>query len=299
MQTNSQLIALYIHSPIHYYLSYFGPAYAKATKIQRAIQLSDNLLVIENQTQLADIPFADRFIVVERWIIEAVKNEKSHSSHNISEEPHPEDTTTMYTSKLTVDAEVIMLKSCSWETQIRTKASETFTDLVTDWCKTATKALKATEEQKRMRLGLVSHGNGKDGMEKKSNNHRAVSKPAAQDTPSIATPPTTDKGSELIARHRRNFQELDKLIAKGDLEWCSIEVMHSSKAGRHSAYAQVLESPMNTMMSGLVKSSTEETDGTDGTEGSMSKVVVVPMMVKRRSRQFMRLLSSRKNKSGI
>ena len=44
--------------------SYFGPAYAKATKIQRATQLSKHLLVIENQTQLSEVPFSDRFKVL-------------------------------------------------------------------------------------------------------------------------------------------------------------------------------------------------------------------------------------------
>ena len=250
--------------------SYFGPAYAKATKIQRAIQLSENLLVIENQTQLADIPFADRFLVVERWIVEAVEND---SSDRVSSE----DMAT-YTSKLTVYAEVVMLKSCSWEAQIQKKASKTFTDLVTDWCKTATKALKATEEKKRARLGL-SRGNDEEKQSLSSIPNRM---------PQI--PPTT-KGSELMAQHRRNFQELDNLVAKGDLEWCSVEVMYSSKAGKHSAFAQVLESETVT---GLSKSSTEETDITDSTEGSMRAVM---MEAKRRNRIFLRLLNVRKNKS--
>jgi hypothetical protein len=232
--------------------------------------------VIENQTQLADIPFADRFLVVERWIIEAVKNEKLHhdSSNGIED-------MALFTSKLTVHAEVIMLKPCSWEVQIQKKASETFTDLVNDWVKTATKALKATEEQKRLRLGLSRDDSKRSG----------PSQALTQDAHPISS--TANKGSELIAQHRRNFEELDKLIAKGDLELESIEGMHSSKAGKHSAFAQVLEFHSIDEMAGLSKSSTQETDVTDSTDGSRA-----PVMIKRKSRNFMRLLSSRKGKPG-
>jgi hypothetical protein len=269
--------------------SYFGPAYAKATKIQRAIQLSNNLLVIENQTQLADIPFADRFLVVERWIIEAVNNENlnqnsSHEGKASTNTPSAQDMA-LYTSKLTVYAEVIMLKSCSWEAQIQKKASETFTDMVTDWCKTATIALKATEEQKQKRLKLSS-----DSSTTKSTEPNVAS---ATSNEKHHLRSATKKESELIARHRRNFQELDKLIVKGDLEWCSIEVMHSSKAGKHSAFAQVLESHHIHGMSDLSKSLTEETDTTDSTDGSRGK----PIMAKRKSRNFLRLLGTRMNKS--
>eukprot|EP00804_Cyclotella_cryptica_P023844 CCRYP_018131-RC/>CCRYP_018131-RC protein AED:0.33 eAED:0.33 QI:71/1/1/1/1/1/2/321/306 len=264
--------------------SYFGPAYAKATKVQRAIQLSESLLVIENQTQLADIPFADRFLVVERWIIEAVNNEKlnQNSSHGVKTSTNFSSLQDMalYTSKLTVYAEVIMLKSCSWEAQIQKKASETFTDMVTDWCKTATKALKATEEQKRKRLKLTDD----------STDPNVISETLNQ---KYHLQTTTKNESDLMALHRRNFQELDKLIAKGDLEWCSIEVMHSSKTGKHSAFAKVLESHNIHGMSDLSKSLTEETDTTDSTDGSRG----IQIMAKRRSRNFLKLLGTRMNKS--
>jgi hypothetical protein len=170
-----------------------------------------------------------------------------------------------------------MLRSCSWEAQIQKKASETFNDLVTDWVKTATKALKATEEQKRLRLGLSP-----------SDSKSSKSRQAPLDE--CISSSTTEQGSELIAQHRRNFQELDKRIKNGDLEWCSIEVMHSSKAGKHSAFAQVLESHTKEFGTGLSKSSTQETDVTS-TDGGL------PILAKRRSRNFLRLLSSRKGRS--
>ena len=215
----------------------------------------------------------------------------------------------MYTSKLTVYADVIMLKSCSWEAQIRKRASDTFTDLVTDWCKTATMALEATEKQKRKRLGLTTSEMEDLIIAKKATTEESSSSSSSSDAINEAnssinattSSSNVNDGSELIARHRRNFQELDNLIAKGDLEYCSIEVMHSSKAGKHSAYARVLES--DGIAGSLSKSSTEETETTEySTEESRVFDVIVPppaaVTVKRKSRNFLRLLSSRKGKIG-
>ena len=195
------------------------------------------------------------------------------------------NTTAVYTSKLTVHAQVVMLKSCSWEAQIRKRASDTFTDLVTDWCKTATKALKATEKQKRKRLGMsfyIDDDAAKKVTEESSSSSADDATTEADSSINATTGP--NDGSELIARHLRNFQELDNLIAKGDLEYCSIEVMHSSKAGKHSAYAQVLES--DGIAGSLSKSSTEETETTESsTEESRVDDVIVPP-VKRKSGYF-------------
>ena len=55
-----------------------------------------------------------------------------------------------------------MLKDCSWEAQIRRKASETFTEMVIEWTKSATVALVATEEQKRERLRQSESDEGAD-----------------------------------------------------------------------------------------------------------------------------------------
>lgn len=85
--------------------SYFGPAYAKATKSQRATQLSKHLLIIENQTQLSEVPFSDRFKVLERWIIEAVKSNNAGRDGERG----------LYTCKLTIHAEVVMIDSCRFE----------------------------------------------------------------------------------------------------------------------------------------------------------------------------------------
>lgn len=255
--------------------SYFGPAYAKATKVQRATQLSNRLLVIENETQLAEIPFADRFRVVERWCVEAVRNEMSGGA---SDGCAFSQDMALYTSKLTVHAEVIMLRSCTWENQIRKKASETFTEMNNDWVRTAVKALRATEHQKQKRL----KGSGKGG---KRNSELTGVITSSKDDEHLSIPSPTAKEAELIARHRRNFRQLDKLIAKGDLEYCSIEVMHSSNGP-----FKVLEPPSPSTGSGVQKSLTDVTDSTISIDGSRR----APVEDKRRNRRFLMRRFSRK-----
>jgi len=209
--------------------SYFGPAYAKATKVQRAVQLSDHLLVIENETSLADIPYADRFRVVERWIVEAVRTEgPADGTSGRGDRNRKTRDTARYTTTLTVDAEVVMLKHCSFEAQIRKKASQTFTEMVTEWCKTAKAALQATEEQKRQRR-KPPFDDDEDS--------EAIEDEAPSSKPSL-------RESIIFEQHRQNLEELDKWIRNGDsLEWCGVEVMISSDAGTRSERAPVLVFP--------------------------------------------------------
>ena len=210
--------------------SYFGPAYAKATKIQRATQLSKHLLVIENQTQLSEVPFSDRFKVLERWVIEAVKSNKNDDSGGGGGGGG------LYTCKLTVYAEVIMISQCKFEPQIKKKASDAFTDLTKGWCKLATKALEATKEQKRKR---TRHEQPQDQQVFDDEDKRIR----------LAKTRGGATESELFAKHQKKFQELDDLVSHGD----GIEVMHSIKAGAQSAFAEVLEPPSSTSASGLLK----------------------------------------------
>jgi len=85
-------------------------------KVPNAVQLSDHLLVIENETSLANILYADRFQVVEQWIVEAVRMEGpgdgTSGRRNFNRKTRD---TAQYTAK------VIMLKHCSFESQIQKK----------------------------------------------------------------------------------------------------------------------------------------------------------------------------------
>ena len=256
--------------------SYFGPAYAKASKIQRATQLANGkVLILENVTQLSDIPFSDRFQVMERWVLEVVPEEEKTQS--------TDSNTAFYTAtcKLTVHAEVQMLKSCSWEPQIRKKASETFTEVVKEWCKSATKALKATEEQKQKRLRL-----SKEVTSVTISTKRTAVSPLITQTPAVA------KQAELFAKHKRNFDQLDQLISIGDLEWCSVEVMHSPRlnsSDKSTAFSTVLEYPSLNEYE-ITSSNTGEDEDDNGKNSSPSKARVI---MRRKSKKLFKRLSSR------
>ena len=166
----------------------------------------------------------------------------------------------LYTSKLTVHAEVVMLKSCPWESQIRKKASETFTEVVTEWCQTARAALEATKQQKQKRLKQSTNINTATAIDPSSRTMSPLPSPSALQ-------------SELFAKHLRNFQELDKRIAKGDLEYCSIEVMHSFDAGKQNSFSQVLEFSDagrydHVMVGKSLTDATDDTAATESTNGS-------------------------------
>ena len=257
--------------------SYFGPAYAKASKIQRATQLANGkVLVLENVTQLSDIPFSDRFQVMERWVLEVVPEEEKPQS--------TDNNTTLHTAtcKLTVHAEVQMLKSCSWEPQIRKKASETFTEVVTEWCKSATKALKVTEEKKQKRLQLSKEATNDTTSTKRT----AVPKLPPTQTPAVA------KQAELFAKHKRNFDQLDQLISIGDLEWCSVEVMHSPRlnsSDKSTTFSTVLEYPSLNEYE-ITSSNTGEDEDDNGKSSSPSKARVI---MRRKSKKLFKRLSSR------
>lgn len=110
--------------------SFFGPPYASTTKTQRILILSKRLAVLESKTTLGDIPFSDRFFVMERWIIEATKDGE------------------LYTARASVSCQVFFTDSCPFETQIRTKSTAALHDVTGAWCAMAQEALKLTEATK-------------------------------------------------------------------------------------------------------------------------------------------------------
>jgi hypothetical protein len=215
--------------------SYFGPAYASAKKTQRAHKFSTRLVIVESKTELFDIPYSDRFFVVEKWIIESVKHDKKTTS------------SMLYTTKLTVSVEVFMLKSCSWERQIRQKTLSTMTDFVTSWSEKATQALDLTLKRKLegMRVlndahdtkSLYSYQSKESRITKSVQGITSRAKVQANRLPAL---PETSRQS-LMDIHRERLKKLEEKAASGDLEWCSIELKHCANAGESNAYAKVLD----------------------------------------------------------
>ena len=241
--------------------SYFGPAYASATKTQRVTKISKRLLVLENQTKLADIPFADRFHVIERWVIEAVKRNDAGLDESTHYTPSPDDSmqqqhskpSAPYTSKLTVYVQVQMLKPCSWEDQIRKRTQTTVTDLVESWCKKAKEVLRRTEEKKLERLrrearewrhtveghslgeaapsAVVEKGGDPVASAADGNGPEDAAKNKRECARSFSDA-EKERTKQLIAMHLEKLRELEAKIVLGDLEWCSVEVEHSAESSQ-------------------------------------------------------------------
>ncbi len=198
--------------------SYFGPAYATAKKTQRVTKFSTRLVIIESKTELFNIPFCDRFFVVERWVVEAHKHDRPSSMTTGSSVP-------IYTSKLSVDVEVFMLKSCNFERQIREKTLSTVTTLLEEWTTKATHALDLATRKKmeRRKIGLND-----DGTSIKS--YRSGRKTSLN-------PPNQERALKM---HQQKLKVIEERIFNGDMDWCSIEMRHSEDAGPLAAFAEIV-----------------------------------------------------------
>ena len=214
--------------------SYFGPAYATAKKTQRVAKFSTRLVIMESMTELFDIPYSDRFFVLERWVIESVKHD-GHSNPSM-----------LYTTKLSVSVQVFMLKPCSWEKQIRSKTLSTMESLVASWSENATKALDLTLKRKLERMRVQYHiPDSKSFYSYQSKDSRMFN------AKNSVSPVATTKGKcqpmspgqteqALLKIHGKQLKILEQKIASGDLEWCSIETKHCMSAGEGRAFAKVL-----------------------------------------------------------
>lgn len=204
--------------------SYFGPAYANAKKTQRVCKFSTRLVIIESKTELSAIPYSDRFYVVERWVVEAVKHDPSSPM--------------IYTSTLSVSVEVIVLRDCTWERQIKSKTISTMTSMIVKWVESATKALDLTIQRKLERMRCFT--------DKSMISYKSDSVGPTQITPldhsSVSSHVNFPRQSEqiLMNMHQRQLQLLEEKIMSGDLEWCSIETKHSEDAGADQAFAEVI-----------------------------------------------------------
>jgi hypothetical protein len=114
--------------------SYFAPPWAPTTKVQRSLQASKRLLVLESKTTVTDIPFSDRFCVMERWIVTAKKQSGR------------------YVSTLSIYSEAFFIKSCPFESKIKSASKQTILDIANQWTGMAQDALKLTEEHRLQRI---------------------------------------------------------------------------------------------------------------------------------------------------
>ena len=115
--------------------SLLGPAFATTTKVQRLLIISKRCAVLEMKTTLRDIPFADRFLVLERWVLNATKDDHG-----------------LYTIFLSISTGVVFTGTCPFESPIKTRSAAAVSDVVNAWCAMATEALKLTEKTKNWRL---------------------------------------------------------------------------------------------------------------------------------------------------
>jgi len=223
--------------------SYFGPTYASAKKTMNVTIISKHLIIIESKTELFDIPFHDRFFVLERWIVETSRNDsrtkktKLQSSKNIikkrnnlSKISQVDEIPVRRAAKLAVYAQVFMLRDCNWERQIKSKSLSTLTEIVKAWCKKATQALDLTLKKKLDRIEMLNTKTSKlspskntgHGKSKIKNNQKVQSKEA------------------LMKIHQKKLKDLEKKFAGDDFDCPGIEVTHSTIAGKNSAFARIL-----------------------------------------------------------
>ena len=114
--------------------TYFGPPYAPTTKVQRCLIASKRLVVLESKTTVTDIPFSDRFHVMERWVVTAEKRDNR------------------YVSLLSIHSEAFFTKKCPFESKIKSTSKETVLEIAKQWCEMAQEALKLTEAHRVKRI---------------------------------------------------------------------------------------------------------------------------------------------------
>eukprot|EP00587_Corethron_hystrix_P003369 CAMPEP_0113305132 /NCGR_PEP_ID=MMETSP0010_2-20120614/4867_1 /TAXON_ID=216773 ORGANISM="Corethron hystrix, Strain 308" /NCGR_SAMPLE_ID=MMETSP0010_2 /ASSEMBLY_ACC=CAM_ASM_000155 /LENGTH=645 /DNA_ID=CAMNT_0000159461 /DNA_START=199 /DNA_END=2136 /DNA_ORIENTATION=- /assembly_acc=CAM_ASM_000155 len=131
--------------------SYFGPTYCKVNSVQRYTLVNDDLCYLEVKSNMSEVPLSDRFYIVERWKFQSqfgndVKGRQyGRRSSKTSSLP-------MYFTNVSVECELRMTRSCSWEKQIRQRCVSTVSDIGDAWCKRAVRALKLANEKKMERL---------------------------------------------------------------------------------------------------------------------------------------------------
>jgi hypothetical protein len=181
--------------------SYFGPTtYATANKEQHATLYCDNttdnntdnenvsMVVVDSKTTLLDIPFGDRFHVLERWVYNTFSRSKN---------------------TLNVSVAIVMVQSCPWEAQIRKKSSQTLNQVLSSWYHLATQALIQVRQNQHH-----SDTNTKQESELLS-------------TPTTTTPQHPEEEPfELLRRHEEIVIHLEQQLDQNNVLLSSIEVRH-------------------------------------------------------------------------
>ena len=179
--------------------SFFGPLYATTTKRQRILMLSKRCAVLESKTSLADIPYCDRFTVMERWVITATKDDDC------------------YTARVATACEVFFTKSCPFESQIRSKSASTISEVVTAWCAMAQEALKLTEQAKQDRIRRIQTDEDETWNDPvHDDGNSATSSPMHDDECSLASDDV--EGVEVKHSQSKSLSNPIALI-EGDVDW--------------------------------------------------------------------------------
>jgi hypothetical protein len=118
---------------------FFGPSHATATKIQVLKVHSKSCVIMESTTSLMDIPFSDRFTIVEQWIFASTPDKQC---------------------TVQVSAQPNFSKSCAFETQIEAKSMATLREALSAWRSMALKALILTEANRLQEADATKFDNG-------------------------------------------------------------------------------------------------------------------------------------------
>ena len=150
--------------------SYFGPPFADTTKVQRVLMASKRLMVMESKTTVKDIPFCDRFYVMERWVVTAEK--QVHAGVR------------QYVSNLSIHSQVFFSKKCSFESQIESKSTSSILEVSTAWCTMAKAALELTEASRMKRI----HGSATNDWEHLDDDASHLTHPSVDEAELNRTP---------------------------------------------------------------------------------------------------------------
>jgi len=151
--------------------AFLGPPYALTSKTQRAYFVSKKIFVIEIKTTLKDIPFCNKFYLIERWIVDGTgtsssinsKNSNNNRKHTTKKQQHNTDTekdrnhnpsraSSSHCIYLTVTSKCYFTEECPFESAIVKESAKQIGEISKCWYAMAQDGLKRTEETRTKRL---------------------------------------------------------------------------------------------------------------------------------------------------